>query len=210
MVKLIVYGNKQTTCTQRILILLEELELKYDFENVDLMHNEHKTKQFFKLNPFGYVPAIKYGDNTLFESRSILRYIAKNNNDDIDLTLNDDYNVDMWLEAESQNFNPPISKIVNEKLFKKMRNEKCNDSIVETELENLKKVLNVYETHFSNKNLKYIAGDYYSIADISHIPYINYFAKAGYKHVLKEYPLTYEWIKTLISRKAVKSILNSN
>ncbi|NDC96394.1 hypothetical protein EB118_16250 [bacterium] len=203
MVSLTLYGNKKAACTQKILILLEELNLKYTLENIDLTKGEHKTESYLKLQPFGKVPVITYHEDTIFESRSILRYIALNNKEIKDL-LGDVY-CDVWLEAESQNFNPPISKIVYEKLFK---NEKPDESIISNNLKQLESVLDVYEKRLAS--VQYIGGEEYSIADISHIPYIHYFLKAGYKSVLKSRPNVYNWLKKIMKRDAVRHVLENS
>ena len=207
MVKLTLYGNKSTTCTQRVTILLKELELKYDFVDVDLTKNEQMTKEYLELNPFGNVPVIKYDTYTIFESRTILRYIAKNNHDYKDLTLDDSIYVDNWLEVESQTMNPIINKIVHEKLLKKIKDPEAviDEELIKKEIEHLKKVLSIYEKRLSSSN--YIGGDYFSIADISNIPHINNFVKCGYKYVLKEFPITYKWIKKIMSRESVRIVL---
>lgn len=206
MVNLTVYGNPKATCTQRILILLDELSLKYEFVNVDLFKDEQKSEEFLKMNPFGMVPVVKYGNKTLFESRSILRYIAKNNKEINDLL--GDVNVDMWLEVESNTFNPPISKIVYEKMFKKLKGEECNNTIVDNELKKLQSVLDIYNNVL--KTRQYIGGDYYSIADISHIPYAYAFLKCGYKNELKKRENVYKWLKKIIQRENIKNILDGN
>ena len=196
MVQLTVYGSPIATCTQRVLILLEELQLKYP--------------RYLQLQPFGKVPVIIYGNHTIFESRTILRYIAKNNTEDTDLTLDSSVYVDMWLEVESQNFNPAISKFVYEKVFKKWKNPDAtpDETVVNQALEELNKVFNVYEKRLEKS--KYLAGNEFSIADISHIPYLNLFVKSGseYKTFLKQYPHVYKWFKKMMSRESVKEILH--
>jgi len=131
MVQLEVYGDPNSMCTQKILILLEELNLKYDLKRVDLAKNENNSDEFLELNPFGKVPAVKYGSRSLFESRSILRYIAKNNVEIEDLL--GDIEVDVWLECEGQNYNPLVSKIIYERVFKKLYNkdEKSDEEVVD-------------------------------------------------------------------------------
>jgi glutathione S-transferase len=209
MVNLTVYGNERAACTQKVLILLEELNLKYTFRSIDLSNNEQKDPEYMKMQPFGKIPVIQYGDNTIFESRSILRYIASNNQEIEDLM--GDHEVDMWLEVESQNFNGPISKIVYEKLFKKWKDDeaKVDEAVVDNCLDELKKVLEVYDKRLED-NL-YIGGNEngYSIADISHIPYFNYFIKCGYKNILKKYPNVYNWLKRIMKRECVKGVLKS-
>jgi glutathione S-transferase len=204
MVEVVLYGDKIATCTQRILILLEELNLKYSFTNIDLQKGEHKTNEFLKLQPFGKVPAISYGDRNLFESRCILRYIAKNNVEFEDF-ISDPTEVDLWLEVESQNFNPPASKIVYEKVFKKMHGNECDEKIVESSVIELEKVLDVYEKRLENST--YIGGENFSIADISHIPYINHLLRCGFKQLFKSRPNVYKWVKRIMKRDSVENVL---
>ena len=204
MVVVDLYGDSRSTCTQRVLILLEELQLKYNLNNIDILKNEHKTSDFVTLQPFGKIPAMKYDDRVVFESRSMLRYISRNNVDIKDLYGGTD--VDIWLEAESQNFYPPASKIVYEKLFKKWSGNKPDLDIVNKNLEELDKVLNVYDQRLSL--VPFIAGEEFTIADISHIPYINYLLKCGYKQVFKKYTNVYRWIKKIIKRESVQYVLS--
>lgn len=206
MVQVEIYGHPQSTCTQRILILLEELNLKYDLNIVDFSKNEHKQPEFLELQPFGKIPAIKYGSRNLFESRSILRYIAKNNIDMEDLLGNSE--VDMWLEVESQNYNPLVSKIVHEKLFKKLYDPdaKADEALLENLLTELESVLDVYEKRL--EKVPYIGGESFSIADISHIPYTNHLLRCGYKDIFKARPHVYKWLKRIMKRESVKYVFS--
>jgi glutathione S-transferase len=203
MVRVNVYGDIKATCTQRVLILLEELNLKYEIKTIDLSKGEQHGEEFMKLQPFGKVPAVEYDDRVLFESRSILRYIAKNNNDIEDLL--GDVDSDIWLEVESQNYNPHVSKIVNERLFKKWRGEKCDQEVVQSELKMLEGVLDVYERRLAQST--FIGGDHFSIADISHIPYTNYMLRCGYKQLYKSRPNVYRWVKQIIKRPSVQNLV---
>ena len=206
MVQVDVYGDARATCTQRVLILLEELDLKYDLKSVDLSKGDHKTPEFMELQPFGKVPAIKYDDRVVFESRSILRYIAKNNVEIKDFLGGTD--VDIWLEVESQNYNPPVSRIVNEKLFKKWRGERPDLEVVKSSVEELERVLDVYERRLAT--VPFIGGEEFSIADISHIPYTNYLLKCGYKELYKGRPNVYKWLKRIVKRDSVQFLLKEN
>ena len=203
MVEVVLFGDKKATCTQRILILLEELNLKYDFSNVELKKGEHKLPEFLELQPFGKVPVMAYGDRKLFESRCILRYIAKNN-----VELEDflgDTDVDLWLEVESQNFNPYASQIVREKVFKKMWGEEADEKVVQHAVLELEKTLDVYEKRLGT--FDYIGGDSYSIADISHIPYTNHLLRCGFKELFKSRPNVYKWVKRIMKRESVENVL---
>jgi len=43
---------------------------------------DHQKDDYLKVNPYGYVPALKEGDFGLFESSAILKYIASKYGDD--------------------------------------------------------------------------------------------------------------------------------
>jgi len=203
MVQLEVYGYARSTCTQRVMILLEELELKYSFNEVDITAGEQKSKEFLELQPFGKVPYVVYGDRPLFESRSILRYISKLNRDIED--LHGGVNVDIWLEAESQNFNVPASKILYERAWKRAEDGEPDKAVIERSLKELESVIDVYEQRLESQD--YIAGDDYSIADIAHVPTIYLLLKYGYKDVFKSRPNVYNWVKLILRRPAVRSVL---
>lgn len=205
--RIILYGDRRATCVQRILILLEELKLKYKFEHVDLSKGEHKSETYLKLQPFGKVPVIKYDDEYIFESRCILRYIARHNRNYKDLYEDSsEFAIDQWLEVEGHNFNPSISKIVYEKMFKKWHNQETDEKVVEHSLSDLEHVLTIYDKQL--KKYDYIAGEEFSIADISHIPYLHYFLKCGYADVIKKHRHVYKWVKRLLKRKHVFQVLS--
>lgn len=41
---LTLYGHIYSTCTQRVVLVLEELGLTYDFQVVDMMQGAHKVR----------------------------------------------------------------------------------------------------------------------------------------------------------------------
>ena len=207
--KITIYGSKIATCTQRVLILLEELQLPYKLHEIDLASGEQHSKQFLKLNPFGKVPVLKYQEENsderiLYESRCILRFLANKHDNETDYYPNS--NCDMWLEIESQHLNSPLSKIVYEKVFKQMQGEsEVNEDLVNSALHELDKVLRIYE---NNLNSKFISGNTFTIADIACIPYLNYLIKCQGKDYLKQYPKIYHWFKKVKSRESVKKIID--
>jgi glutathione S-transferase len=147
--------------------------VEYELVTVDLMKGEHKSPEHLKLQPFGAIPVLEDGDLRMFESRAIARYIAnKWANQGTDLlgkTEKQRALAETWLEVEGQNYNPPVSKIVYELVFKQWSKQEADPKVVEAESAKLEKVLDVYEAHLS-KN-QYLAGDEFTLADLSHLPY---------------------------------------
>jgi glutathione S-transferase len=60
----------------RVLWALEELEIPYNLHDLDFKKGDHKTEEFLKMNPFGKVPVLKFGETTLFESGAIIEFLA--------------------------------------------------------------------------------------------------------------------------------------
>ena len=144
------------------------------------------------------------------ESRAIARYISEKFEDQgtplFGKTLKDRALVNQWLEVESQNYNPAISSIVSEVVFNEYRGLTTDEKVVEEQLARLEKVLDVYEEHLS-KN-KYLAGDFFSMADLSHLPLTHYLvnvAKRG-KGVTSRKHVN-AWWEDISSRPAWKKVL---
>ena len=159
------------------------------------------------LNPFGRLPAFQDGDLTLFESRAISKYLAyKYKETGPDLlrinSLSESAIVEVWLEVEGQNFNPPISALVFESLIKPMFGGTTDPTAVETHAEKLGKVLDVYEERLSKS--KYLAGDDFTLADLHHMPYTFCLMKTPKASLITCRPHVLAWWEDISSRPAWK------
>lgn len=75
------WGRKSSINVQKVLWCLAELGFKEgkDFERIDagLHFGVNNTTEFLKLNPNGLVPTLEDGDIVLWESNTIMRYLAR-------------------------------------------------------------------------------------------------------------------------------------
>ena len=60
----------------RVVWLLEEMGLAYRLRGVDLLAGVENDAEFLKINPAGFIPAIRDGDVTMVESIAILEYLV--------------------------------------------------------------------------------------------------------------------------------------
>jgi glutathione S-transferase len=58
-------------------LYLEELQLPYEFVQLDMQAGEHRKPEFLALNPMGKVPTLTDGNLVLAESGAILLYLAQ-------------------------------------------------------------------------------------------------------------------------------------
>jgi len=175
-----VHGYHASMATVMVLCCLNEKEVEYELVLVDLPTGAHKKPEYLALNPFGVVPTIQDGDLTLYESRAIIGYLAKKfqgqGTNFLGSTLSEEALVYQWCEVEGQSFNPPALSIVSQILFVPMRGGSTDEATVEMNVEKLEKVLDIYEERLSKS--KYLAGDFFSLADLQHLPCTHYLFNA--------------------------------
>ena len=94
MIKL--YGHELSGNSYKVRLLLELLNLDYEWVKVDLMKGEHKAPAYLALNPFGQVPLLVDGAVTLADAQAILVYLARQ------------YGGESWLPTEAL----PLAQVV--------------------------------------------------------------------------------------------------
>lgn len=113
--------------------------------------------------------------------------------------------VDVWLEVESSHFDGAMSPIIFQCfIFPMFMGGATDIGVVNESLEKLKKALEVYEAQLSKS--KYLAGDFISLADISHFPTVYYLLASAHASVLEAYPRVKAWIDDVMQRPSVKKV----
>lgn len=115
--------------------------------------------------------------------------------------------VDLWLEVESQQFSPAISPIFFQIFIVPMLGGVADQSVINANLEKLCTVLDVYEARLSKA--KYLAGDFFSFADLSHVPLMHYFMATPHASVVNSRPHVKAWWEAVSSRPACKKVTSA-
>ncbi|CAD8154410.1 unnamed protein product [Paramecium pentaurelia] len=71
------YFNPLSQPSRAVHALLVIGKIPHDLHNIDFMKQEQNTPEYKKISPTGNVPSIVDGDVVLFESHTILKYLAK-------------------------------------------------------------------------------------------------------------------------------------
>ncbi|XP_011038319.1 PREDICTED: glutathione S-transferase F12-like [Populus euphratica] len=206
-----VYGPAMAVCPQRVMACLLEKGVEFDLVHVDLDSGEQKLPEFLLKQPFGQVPVVEDGDFKLFESRAIIRYYAAKYEDRgpnlLGNTLEEKALVDQWLEIEAHNFNDLVFNIVFQVVILPRIGQQGDSELLKTYEEKLEKVLDVYEQRLSKS--KYLAGDSFTLADLSHLPATRYLVnEAGLGHLVKDRKKLNAWWEDISSRPAWKRLVN--
>uniref|UniRef100_A0A7N0UGF7 glutathione transferase n=1 Tax=Kalanchoe fedtschenkoi TaxID=63787 RepID=A0A7N0UGF7_KALFE len=155
--------------------------------------------------PFGQIPVLEDGDLTLFESRAITWYIAeKYKESGSDLIRHADMKeaalVKVWTEVESQQFNVPISTITYQYLIAPTLGKPTDQALVDENVAKLEKVLDVYQERLTHTD--YLAGDFFSLADLHHMSFIHYFLKTPKASLITDRPRVKAWWDRISARPA--------
>ncbi|XP_074570171.1 putative glutathione S-transferase GSTF1 [Curcuma longa] len=206
-----VFAPVMSTAATRVVLCLEEVGAEYERVHVDMATGEHKSPAHLARNPFGQVPAFQDGDLVLFESRAIGRYVLRKfKSSDVDLlhgsSLEGSAMVDVWLEVEAHQYDKVIGPIFYQAvIIPRFYGGTTDEKVVEENSEKLGKVLDVYEARLSQT--KYLAGDFFSFADLSHYPVTHFVIKVPQVAALfAARPHVKAWWESLESRPAVKKV----
>ncbi|KAG8389462.1 hypothetical protein BUALT_Bualt02G0231900 [Buddleja alternifolia] len=204
-----VHGALLSTATMRVFACLNEKELDFEFVPVNLGTGEHKKEPFLSFNPFGQVPGFEDGDLKLFESRAITQYIARTYADKGTPLVYEDRKkmaiLSVWMEVEAQKFETPASKLSWELCIKPAIGMVTDDAVVEEQEPELAKVLDVYEARLAKS--KYLGGDTFTLADLHHLPNINYLMGTRVKAVYDSRPHVSAWCADILARPAWKKVV---
>lgn len=191
------------TRAQRVRWLLEELELKYELEYIDLFKGQGNTPQYLAMHPLGQLPVLKIDDSTMFESGAIVQWLAETHADKGLAPATDSPNRReflQWMYFSVTSLETPAWEII---LHSKILPENASvQKIIPFAKENLLKVLQVLEHELQGKS--YIIANRFSVADIM-IGYI----LMWFPEYADKFPKLYSYTKNLQQRPAyMRSLQN--
>jgi len=201
------YGSPTSTCTQRVATVLYEKKVPYQLYPIDLTKGEHKTPEYLDKQPFGQVPYIDDDGYTLYESRAITRYIdTKYPNQGPKLIPTDLKKYAQYEQAasnETSNYDPYVSGLVYEKVFKPYSGGKPDEVAVKKYYDTLVPKLDAYDKILSKQ--KYLGGNECTLADLHHLPYGAKLYSAGYGNLIDSRSHLKRWWDELTSRPSWKA-----
>ena len=171
-------------------IALEEMELPYTTHLVNIREGDQFKPEFLKISPNNRMPAIVDSDGpdgapvSVFESGAILMYLARKTGKFYGRTERDRIAVEEWLKY-APNMEPPQDLPYPKDRYR-------------TEVARLYGVL---DRRLAEN--EYVAGDFYSIADISIWGWASLWE--GQQQVLDDKPHFARWLEVMSARPAVQA-----
>lgn len=188
-----VYGDIQSGNCYKVKLLMSLLDLKHEWIHVDVVAKETRTPAFLAMNPNAKIPVLEIApDVQLWESNAILNYLA----DGTDYLPQDRLaraRVLQWQFFEQYSHEPYIA--VARFIAKYLGLPETRREEYLSKQEGGHKALHVMETQLATT--PYLAGDRYTIADISLYAYTHVAGEGGFD--LSSYPAVCAWLKRVAS-----------
>ena len=104
--KWVLYHNCFSLCSRKVRLCLEELEIEYKQEHIDLIETgkyEVASKNFLKINPGATVPVLLHEGYPIYESHEQIYYLTKESSSTSIIPANekDKDSMDYWVKKSS-------------------------------------------------------------------------------------------------------------
>ena len=182
----------------RVRWLLEELDLKYKLENINLATDQGNTDAYKAVHPLGYLPAIEFDGEAMFESGAICtwltdKYPEKKLAPDINSIKRREY--EQWMYFVPGEVEPPL-------FYHQLHNRILPEQVQVKEilpwlLERYTHVLKALNNRLENN--QYLLGEKFSTADIMLTSTISWIPA-----LLEPYSGLEDYMTRLTSRNAYK------
>ena len=162
-----IWGRKSSVNVQLVLWTLDELNLAYQRVDAGFTYGVVDTDAFKQMNPNGLVPVLIDGDSQpIFESASVLRYLANQYGDDVfwpkDAAAR--AQIDKWAEWAKWNFGHIFIMTLFWKLVRTPADE-IDYNAIAAALVTVETTLAIADAKLATSI--YLAGDEFTLADIA-------------------------------------------
>ncbi|KAI1785160.1 thioredoxin-like protein [Ganoderma leucocontextum] len=219
-----VYGHPLATNGQRVLIVIEELNVPHELITVDFDKMEHKSPEYLAHQPFGQLPYIEDDGIEIFESRAICRYLALKYGgigtlipaqSDLEKTAK----FEQAASVELNNFEGPMWQLTWECKYKLFIGLETDVEAAQVHRTRIEGKLDGYEAMLSKT--RFLAGDEVTLVDLFHLPHEAFLKDQGFDFVTSEssrWPnvarcvssiCMYRWWKEVTGRPSWQKVITS-
>ena len=186
--KILLYGDSISGNCYKIQLLCSQLDIPYDWQEVDILKGETRTDEFLTMNANGRIPLLALPDDRyLAESNAILLYLAGES----ELAGKDRFaraKVLQWMFFEQYSHEPNIA--TSRFIMKYLGNPPDRQAALEEKRVGGYKALDVMEGRLEKTDF-FVDGDY-SLADIALYAYTHKAEEGGFD--LAGYPAVRTWL----------------
>ena len=185
-------GRATSGNVQKVIFLLEELGLPYERRDYGRQFENTATPEYAAMNPMKKVPTLVDGETVVWQSNSILRYLANKTGSALyPADAAQRSQIDPWMDWTLAELNPAY--LAGFRDAKKAQAERAPDTAI-----NLANELKLLEGQLAKH--AWVAGDRFSLADIALGPIVK--RCVAFPLGLPEFAKTAAWLQALQHRPA--------
>ena len=186
--RILVYGDSISGNCYKIQLLCAQLDISYDWQEVDILKGDTRTNEFLAMNANGKIPLLALPDGRYrSESNAILCYLAA----DSEFAGRDRYTraeILQWMFFEQYSHEPNIA--TSRFIVQYLGSPPDRQAALEEKRIAGYKALDVMEGELESK--EFFVDDKYSLADIALYAYTHVASDGGFD--LKKYPAVRKWL----------------
>ncbi|KAE8372990.1 thioredoxin-like protein [Aspergillus bertholletiae] len=200
------YGHPISLCTRRVLLVLAEKNVQYEFQTVNFLIGEHKQSPYKEKLPFGQIPLLEDGSFSLYESRAIARYIASRYPEQGTRLIPPAGDVQAWglfeqaASIEYSQFYDIALQVLVQKFFNPSKGIPTDISIYEAAVGKLHAVLDTLNLLLQEH--EYFSGKGFSLIDIFYMPTVGHLVLAGEGAAIESRPNLKAWWTRVSTRES--------
>ncbi len=189
------YGHPWSNAARRVQMLCEELGIAYTYETVALMDGQQYTPEYQKMNPNSKVPVVDDDGFMLWESQTIMRYLADKHKAHTwyPADLKARAQVEQWLDWNQTRLGPEAAKIMFNTHF---AGDNRNEQSIEDAKKWLLKILPVLNSVLETR--AHLCGEQITLADLAIATNIAYLEACQYD--FSAYPAIQPWYQAIKAR----------
>ena len=196
------YGHPLSSCTRKVLMTFAEKATHVDVVPVDLFTGAHKQPEHLARHPFGVVPVLDDDGFVLFESRAIVRYLDSRLGGAslVPAAAPERARMDQWLSVDQSYVAPHVRALAIQRIVRKHDGHPADPAVVDEAERALAQAFATIDRALSGA--RYLAGELFSLADISLMPYVAGLAMVEASHVLGDLRHVTRWWDEVSARAA--------
>lgn len=196
---LILWGRASSSNVKKVLWTLDELGLQFEHRNVGGQFGGLDQESFLKINPNGLIPVLQDNDLTLWESNTIVRYLAAQYGQDT-LWIEECGKralSERWMDWTMNSLFEPFKDMLFH-LVRLPENQR-DPAIVTKAIETFEQHLAIIENELSKQH--YLSSDHLSVGDIIAGVLVYYYYEFKIERC-RTFPHIEKWYKRLQTHPA--------